>query len=490
MPGWVSANVWRKAEVDGMVVFSNASRGRTDRLVDELRNADAAFRRLFPELRGDSMTPLRVVVCNDSKSMDWIVPLHDGKPGVYGGLFSRDREGAFMLVNASYGFGAARHAVYHEYIHFLTMDRGVYMPVWLAEGLAELFATVETKKGGRVLVGKALPERRRVVQEERLMSMERFFGVTRVSPEYTSGEHGRGLFYAQSWLLLHFLFQAPEALNPGAKEALMALAKERPYFSERVFEATVGVDYDGIERLLERYASRGRYTVRTLELLDAEERSPVALTEMSEGEVSLLMGSIRLHTRGPGDSLREIHRAYEALPDSPDAAAYRGYYALARDDFAFASKYLGEAIERGSSSPATRVNFAHAVMLARNPLNDLGPRRYDEETTRAVLSALHEARALAGSFSPELYHRFGEILLGTRRDTDLEDFSVLFEGAEMYPSDERIALYLALGLERLGEFESALEVVEKRPEEGSNGQARRLLEKVKLRIEEQLSKGK
>ncbi|NER51957.1 MAG: hypothetical protein F6J92_36010 [Symploca sp. SIO1A3] len=107
-----ASKVWRRADIDGMSIFSNAKEKRTVKLVDELQDADAAFRMLFPKLRGESPNPLRVVVCNDAKSMDLLVPLYEGKPKRMGGLFSRDQEGAFILINASNGFDFAAGRVF------------------------------------------------------------------------------------------------------------------------------------------------------------------------------------------------------------------------------------------------------------------------------------------------------------------------------------------------------------------------------------------
>lgn len=479
----VSAKSWRRADIEGMVVFSNASEGRTEKLVMELQAAAEALRVLFPTLRGESLTALRVVVCSDTKSMSRLLPLYEGKPKRLGGLFARDWEGAFILVDASKGFASARHTVYHEYIHFLTISRDRYMPVWLGEGLAELFATVETDRKGRVKVGEVVPGRMSLLREERLMPMGRLFGVTRVSPEYNSGDHGQGLFYAQSWLLLHYLFQGPGALKPGALEALMQLTERKPFFSEEEFVEAVGVGYAEMETLLNRYVSQTRYTVRTVELEEVGERETVELREMLEEEVDFLMGSIRLSTRGPRDAYGAIVRAFEGLPESADAAAYRGYYAFARNDFDFAAKYFQLALDRGSESPATHLNLAFALMRARNPMNHLGPRRYDVETTQAVLSALRKARSRAGGFSPELYHRFGEALLGARIDADMDDFAVLREGMDLYPGDELIALYFALGLERNGELGSALSLVDTHLSNGVSGRLAHLFEAAKERIE-------
>lgn len=179
-------------------------------------------------------------------------------------------------------------------------------------------------------------------------------------------------------------------------------------------------------------------------------------------------------------------RAFDALPDSADAAAYLGYHAWAQDDFEDAAKYLKMAVERESKSPATYLNYAHALMRDANPKNNLGPNRYDREMTLEVFAALKKARSLAGGFDPGLYYRFGEVLLGTRVDTKPDDFGVLVEGLNAYPRDERIAFYLALHLERSEDYETAMILVDRYLAMGLQGQAIRNFNAIRKRLSEKL----
>lgn len=486
---WGAPKSWRQAQTGSMTVYSNASESRTESLIQELRDAEAAFQLLFPKLKGDADRPLRVIVCNDWKSLEALVPLYEGKPKKLGGMFSQDFEGAFMLIDSSDGFESARHIVYHEYIHFLTAQRDFYMPPWLGEGLAELFATIETdRKKGVVRVGNALEVRAQTIRSERLMPFDRFFAVTRGSPEYNSSNHGRGVFYSQSWLLLHYLQMGQHDIERASVLEFLGLAVSKPFFSEAEFEAALGFGYKELEKRLTRYARSGRFNILGVALPDLVERPEVDLRAMSDGELDLLVGSIQLKTRGEKEAYAELSRAFEALPQSADAAAFLGYHAWLQDDFEDAVRYLKLALERGTESALTYLNYAHALLKSVNPKNNLGPNRYGLELSREALSALKKAREMSGAFSPALYYRFGEVLLGTRLDLEDQDFALLIEGLKAYPKDEQIAFYLALHLERSGQFETALKVVDRYSAMGLQGQALGNFNGLRKRLVEKMEK--
>ena len=114
------------------------------------------------------------------------------------------------------------HEATHAYLDRYVARPGVLLPRWLDEGLAEYVGNSEIKKG-KLVAGKtrraesyqgprgkvravsmprlSVDEVRKAVREKRALSLEQIVGGDR---ELFYGPE-RGLYYAQSWLLIHFL---------------------------------------------------------------------------------------------------------------------------------------------------------------------------------------------------------------------------------------------------------------------------------------------
>ena len=104
-----------------------------------------------------------------------------------------------LIVMGTPGHQTKSTAV-HEYVHLLVQHSGAELPVWLNEGLAELFSTLEPR-GKEVLFG-AIPGR--VLRDRQWLPLTELTAVDHHSPHYTELDKKRR-FYTQSWVLTHML---------------------------------------------------------------------------------------------------------------------------------------------------------------------------------------------------------------------------------------------------------------------------------------------
>jgi tetratricopeptide (TPR) repeat protein len=105
-------------------------------------------------------------------------------------VMSNDSSGTYHLVN-------------HEYTHLLVGQTGESLPIWLNEGMAELYATLE-RDGQSVIVGKAAPGRVQVLLREEWIPLDVLLSAGHNSPLYNE-KNRAGMFYAESWALVHML---------------------------------------------------------------------------------------------------------------------------------------------------------------------------------------------------------------------------------------------------------------------------------------------
>jgi len=475
---------WIIRETENLNIYSNASPLQTQKTAADLLRIQETLSIVFPRITDKRDKKLRLFICKNQRSIKKFSSLYEGKPKEIGGLFTQDPEGDIIVISAEGDLGQTRSIIYHEYIHFLTSTRKFYIPTWLSEGIAETFASIEfTKKGAKV--GLPLSRRVPVLRGNKLIPLERFFKVTRGSPEYNSSDHGRGIFYAQSWCLVHYLLYGKNDLPQDAAAKLIGVALKEGSIDEATFTQICGYGFKQMEKRLNRYINSGKYTYQIYTLKETETKT-IDLADASEGEVELIYGMLLLRMRGPEEAYSHILRAYDMLPDSSRAAAYMGYYLYRQKLFKDAAESFGEAIDRNSKVPATYLYKATSTMRARNPKRRLNDKYYDKKETAQLLKSLFKARAL-GEKRKELYHRIAEVWVGSRSDAELGHIGVILEGFKLYPKDLYIQYCLASLYIRINELEDAQMIIDYAFANPGIAKRQRNFENLKKRLERKQS---
>src|SRR5205823_1321492 len=94
--------------------------------------------------------------------------------------------------------------IFHEYAHLLLRHNDRFWPLWLKEGMAEIYSTLEVTGPQTIRIGVPIEHHLRRLERTHLMPLRELFGVTRESADYNEGER-QGIFYSESWLLVHYL---------------------------------------------------------------------------------------------------------------------------------------------------------------------------------------------------------------------------------------------------------------------------------------------
>src|SRR5712692_9151749 len=91
----------------------------------------------------------------------------------------------------------------HEFTHLLVKHTGFEVPVWFNEGLAELYSTLKPV-GKKMEIGGLIPGRFQVLQQNKWLPLDVLLSVDHNSPYYNERDRA-GVFYAESWALMHML---------------------------------------------------------------------------------------------------------------------------------------------------------------------------------------------------------------------------------------------------------------------------------------------
>jgi len=209
-----------------------------------------------------------------------------------------------LVVNRD--VGSSRETLLHEYTHFLTTNHGQAYPRWFEEGFAELLSTLRFKED-LAYVGAPPGGRLAVVQREGGLPLRAILGA-REYPDMIQW------FYAQSWLLTHYLHTAHAFGDPRQLESmqryLSLLHQNTPW--ETAFNRAFEQDVDELEELLEQHRARLRkpnasFPVITIEI-GLPDRSRLSLFRVSKGRIAELLGDLKHAGHGASKATEDFYR--------------------------------------------------------------------------------------------------------------------------------------------------------------------------------------
>ena len=348
---------WTKVTVDHFTVLTPAGEGVARKWAVELEQFRRGLQEIFPA-PPERLRPVTVVLFKDDRAMAPYVPLENGRPAKLGGLFVRANDVNTIMVSLARNARETRHVILHEAVHWHLSARAGLLPLWLDEGLAEIFATFELGDSKRYSFGTAIPEHVGLLRVERLLPLPNLMTLGRDSLLYNEGER-TGIFYAQAWALTHYLFFGEKSPGRSAVERYLQLLSimRSP---DDAFRSAFGADYATMEQELRRYIAGGSYHkhvfARSSDDIARELRAgPAALAELELARGSLLLG-----TRTAAEAEPHLGRAATLAPADPRAWELLGHIAVGRRDFSAAQSVLAKAAAAGSTSALVYHNLAVA----------------------------------------------------------------------------------------------------------------------------------
>lgn len=159
--------------------------------------------------------------------------------------------GADYIVLSQIGLEYYPVAV-HEYTHLVFRHSAENLPVWLNEGLAELFSTLRPD-GKKVAVGDNIPGRLMEARQNRLINLDALLAVGHDSSLYNERSHA-GMFYAESWALVHMLFLHAD-YRPHFMVFLKLVISGQP--SAQAVQQAFGKSLAEVQKDLTRYIDNG-----------------------------------------------------------------------------------------------------------------------------------------------------------------------------------------------------------------------------------------
>ena len=313
------------------------------RIFEEARDFFAANSPLapWPEVR------VTIVAFNSSKEY---APYSANRNSV--AYYQRAHKSDFIVMQ-QLGQGYFPAAI-HEYTHLFLEHLDLHLPLWLNEGLADVYSSLQAK-GDKLMVGTPPPGRLNALRAFGPLDVHVLINVNRES-EYYNKQQAMEQFYASSWELAHMLLLG-RSYREGFSHFLTAISEGEP--AEQAFADVYRKSLDQVNADLRGYLAPGAITVRIFDLHLNEKQLTPEIEEPSPFELGLMLAGL-LSTRPETTEQARVRLTQLAAqhPNNPDVEESLAYVAWQQHKLDEAKQYLDQALNNGARSANMLFNYA------------------------------------------------------------------------------------------------------------------------------------
>ncbi len=341
----------------------------------------SVFGRLVARANVNLPIPLQIVAFRNTKEMRQVAPIFNGKPTELAGLFQGGEDRSFIMLDMS--VENPWSVVFHEYAHHL-MDGNLSFRTdpWFEEGFAEYFSSIEVdNKEARV--GKIPDQTYLTLQQTGMMKVSDLFRVQQNTRTYNESGDRRTTFYAESSLVVHYLYDNLLMSKLAVYWDTLQLRKQPV---EQSIQTAFGMTAEQFDKTLRNYLSTGRYRYYPIPTPAGIVASQFMVTSLSLADAHATLADIHAHSPDyKGKALEEFQEVLKLDPGNALALRGAGFAYLHQKDFEHAADNLRRAAQRDSKDP--RVHFYYAMLLSQQ-----GPR--DEARSTEIKKELETSIAL------------------------------------------------------------------------------------------------
>src|SRR5262249_31493384 len=267
--------------------------------------------------------------------------LWHGKPTELAGLFQGGSDRSFILLDMS--VENPYPTVFHEYGHqLMNGNLAQEADTWFEEGFAEYFSSIEVDNK-EAHVGKIPEHTYQTLQQGGWMKVGDLFRVRHNTATYNETGERRTVFYAESSMVAHYLYDNQLILKLGT---YFQLKTKKNVPIEDAIQQAFGMDATHFDRAIRDYVSSGRFRYYSLPTPSDIVSSAYTIAPISAADTSALMADIHFHSPDYRDKAVEEFQAI-LKTDANNAAACRGlgYAYMRKKQFTEAAEYFQRAAQ-------------------------------------------------------------------------------------------------------------------------------------------------
>lgn len=474
---------WISIRSKNFFLVGNASEKEIRKVALKLEQFREVFTRVLPNIRFNTPVPTTVVVFKNHRSYAPFKP----QPNI-AGYFQAGSDVNYITLTTevpganspqvfvtSAGQEQAYRVIFHEYTHLLVNNTFEKAPLWFNEGLAEYYSTFIIRDDQKVVLGRNIGHHVFLLRENRMLPLKTLFRVDHKSPHYNESKK-QGIFYAQSWALMHYLLigKAGKVEQLGKFLDLIRTDVEL----EDAFQQSFGMPFEAMEKELQNYVRQNRYNELSGHFEDKLELDTnTHATPLTEAEAQAYLGDLLLHSHRK-DAYTYLEKALKLDPNLGMAHASLGmaYFREGKVDEARAS--LARAVALNSQNYLA--HYYYAFTLSRQTPDSEYVAGYTPEALARIREHLQKAIALRPDF-PESYNLLAFVSLVNGENMP-EAIASLKKVLHTSPGRHDFSYTLAQLYARTGDYKTARQMLEQLAKSNSDEGLRRHSEALLTQI--------
>jgi tetratricopeptide (TPR) repeat protein len=416
---------WFEARTPYFQIYSCASTQEVARVAMRLEQFRSAYS-LLAGAQAVASPPIVVMAFRDRAAMQPFLPRYQDKPANLSAFFNHGSDQNLIVLSLAGPDAGSLKVIFHEYTHLLLRHNQPYWPMWLTEGMAEIYATFDVRGGNHASIGHPIDHHLLVLAQRPLLPLRQLFAVGRDSPEYNEREH-QGIFYAESWLLTHYLMLGGNPAHKANFRQLTPLLRQGQS-PEQAFTNALHTTLPAMEAELRRYLANGKFAPLELPLSANLDIARSFVTRgLTPTETCYRLGDELQHIGQLEAAESYFVQARKLAPGSPLPCEGLGLLAARRGQYAEAVRFLRQAMQLGP------LNFLAHYIYAREQfmLTAGGPNVHalEKEPAAEIRTALNKSLTLMPDFGPA-HHLLG--------------FFELVQGEDLPTAEKQIARAIQL----------------------------------------------
>src|SRR6185503_12406940 len=306
---------WRSVRTNNLFVIGNADAEKLRQVAAWLEFFHSSFARLVSRNVLNSSVPTTVIIFRDDASFMPFKPLYQGRPANIAGFFQPGEDVNYIAISLDAGERDPFSTAFHEYVHLHLRDNVPGAPVWLNEGLAELYGSLQFS-GNDALLGAPLVPYIRILRDHELLPLETLFSIGTNSPHYNEQDKS-GIFYGESWALVHYLMLGNRDRQEQFKRFLQQVSRGED--AAKAIESSFGMTLAKLEEDFQNYVRRGDFTAQRITGVNDPQAytsyTAMQRTSLTEGEANYYLGDLLLHIGRDNDAERYFKQAIALDPN-------------------------------------------------------------------------------------------------------------------------------------------------------------------------------
>ena len=416
----IAKDTWVRIQSKNFTLVSNASQGDAGKFITKLEQFRSALSIIFPRTNLQTPVPTLVILFKTDDDFHPFKPRVKGKiKDEVGGYFLARDHMNYVVLEANNQSASPYEIIFHEYEHYVLHNNVDRLPVWLDEGLAEFFSSFEfSDNDQKATLGSPLARHVYYFRQNTIVPLKTLLAVDHKSPYYNEGRKA-GMFYAESWALVHYLMLGDGGKHQPQMQAFInSLAEDRPV--EELFKRAFQTELKPIEAQLQSYVNHPAFPVLKATFtkrvgVDQE----ITATVLPEAEVQFYLGDLLAQMHLPQEAEKHLQKSLELNATLSSSEASLGVVKYWEEQPEQAKKLLRSAIEHDPNN-----YLAHYY---------LGRVLFEEKNYEDAIKAYQEAIRLR----PEMPFTYSGLGYAYRNIQRLDEAVTTFEqGRRRNPREE------------------------------------------------------